>query len=343
MYSDDDVDFANKLHEKAVAVLQDQQLPLTPLNYSVIYSYISLRQPKLTESIKRYLASGNRINNQFLRETFDEYILGQKRFEEELIKPIDGMIESMIKQIGAQVKSEEEMAVALKEVGKRLSSSEQKSDVEDVVADLGGITDKARREHQELFQELTSAQDEIFSLKKRLEASEKEAITDPLTGLLNRRGMQQKLEDIDSPIDTSCIIIDIDHFKGINDNFGHLVGDRIIKRVTSEIKKHIRGRDLAVRFGGEEFAILLIDTPIEGAKKVAETLRKKVDSLKLVIKSNKTQLPSISISLGIASFDTDLEWDNLFKRADDALYAAKQGGRNQTRFVQGQDFLKVDV
>ena len=252
------------------------------------------------------------------------------------------MIDNMLGQLGAQVKSEEERVIALESMDTRLTSMTAQSDVKEVVADLGGLTSKAKQEHQALFQELSSAQTEISSLKDKLAALEQDVITDPLTGLLNRRGMEQKLEQVESAEKTSCIIVDIDHFKNINDTYGHLVGDKIIKRMATEIKKHIRGRDLAVRFGGEEFVILLIDTAVEGAKRVAESLRKKVDSLNLVIKANNIQLPSISISLGVAVYDSSTDWSDLFKRADSALYAAKEGGRNQTRVIQDKDYIKVE-
>lgn len=339
VYSEDDIEYASQLHKKAVAVLDSQKLPLTPVNYSVLYSHVSQRQKELTQTIKDYLASGKLVNNEFLRELFDKYLLEQARFKDEMIKPFGNMIEKMINQVSDQVKSEEGMVAALNSVEFQLSSVNGKIEVEKVIADLGGITLKAKQEHQDLFEELNSAQQEISTLKNKLAESQKEANTDPLTGLLNRRGLEQSLLTIETPETTSCIIADIDHFKSINDTYGHPVGDRIIRRVAKEIQLHIRGRDLAVRFGGEEFAILLIDTPIEGAERVAETLRKKIDSLQLVIKSNKTQLPPISISIGVAGFQSGNQWEELFKQADDALYLAKQGGRNQTKVLRDESVL----
>jgi diguanylate cyclase len=331
VYSEDDIEYASQLHKKAVAVLDSQKLPLTPINYSVLYSHVSQRQKELTQTIKDYLASGKLVNNDFLRELFDKYLLEQARFKDEMIKPFGNMIGKMISQVSEQVKSEEGTVAALNSVEFQLSSVNGKIEVEKVIADLGGITLKAKQEHQGLFEELNSAQQEISLLKNKLAASEKEAKTDPLTGLLNRRGLKQSLLDIEAPENTSCIIVDIDHFKALNDTYGHPIGDRIIKRVANEIQLHIRGRDLAVRFGGEEFVILLIDTPLEGAERVAETLRKKIESLQLVIKSNNTQLPPIRISLGVADFQANTHWEDLLKRADEALYSAKENGRNQTK------------
>ncbi len=336
VYSEDDIEYASQLHKKAVAVLESQKLPFTPVNYSVLYSHVAQREKELTLALKSYLATGQPLNNLILRQLFDQHLLAQTRFQDELIRPFGDMIEKVIAQVGEQVKSEEGVVDALNTVEVQLSSIDGKLEVEKLIADLGGITLKAKQEHQALFQELNTAQEEISQLKNKLAESEKEANTDPLTGLLNRRGLEQRLKAIETPEKTACIIVDIDHFKSINDTYGHPVGDRIIKRVAKEIELHIRGRDLAVRFGGEEFAILLIDTPIKGAERVAETLRKKIDSLQLVIKSNNTQLPPISVSLGVADFQGASEWEELFKRADDALYLAKESGRNRTKVNRGE-------
>lgn len=341
VYSEDDIEYARQLHQKAVAVLDSQKLPLTPVNYSVLYAHVSQRQKELTQALRESLTSGKAIDNQYLRELFDRYLLEQARFKEEMIKPFGSMIEKMITQVSEQVKSEQGMVAALSTVEIQLSTVNGEFEVKKVIADLGGLTLKAKKEHQDLYQELSSAQQEIHSLKNQLAISEKEAKTDPLTGLLNRRGLQQNLEIIEAPENTSCITVDIDHFKSINDTYGHAVGDRIIRRVAKEVQLHIRGRDLAVRFGGEEFVIILIDTPIEGAQRVAETLRKKIASLQLVIKSNNTLLPSISISLGVADFQADTRWEDLFRRADEALYLAKKNGRNQTQVNRSETQILV--
>ena len=126
----------------------------------------------------------------------------------------------------------------------------------------------------------------------------------------------------------SLVVGDIDLFKRINDTFGHPFGDQVIRAVAEQLNDIVRVGDLAARIGGEEFAILLEDTDKKGALEVAERLRKKVEKLELSLHQKKIQ---VTISLGVSSFPSDTDnREKLFNLADQALYQAKEHGRNQT-------------
>jgi len=127
----------------------------------------------------------------------------------------------------------------------------------------------------------------------------------------------------------SSLAIDIDHFKKINDDFGHFVGDKVIQRIAKTIKRHVSEKDLAVRYGGEEFLVVMTNKSIPEAKKVAENIRLSVSKMKLIQKESNTYLPPISVSIGIAQSDDTPDWTSLFKQADNALYKAKNAGRNR--------------
>ncbi len=170
--------------------------------------------------------------------------------------------------------------------------------------------------------------------KERQDLLEKWATTDPLTGLMNRRHFfelaDRELEQTrrsNRPL--SFIMLDIDHFKQVNDNYGHLVGDAAIIQLAELLKYQLRKVDFCGRYGGEEFGLCLPDTPIEGALEVAERIRK--DVLTLQIDSHNDKMISISISLGIAENNQDVDVEEILKRADKALYAAKDAGRNQSK------------
>lgn len=159
------------------------------------------------------------------------------------------------------------------------------------------------------------------------------AITDPLTGIANRRAFQRGFSAMYERAlrrgsSFSLIVGDIDLFKRINDTFGHPFGDLVIKEVARQLTYIVRVGDLAARIGGEEFAILLEDTDNKGALEVAERLRQKVEKLELSCQQKKVR---VTISLGMTSFpkDTD-DQEKLFSYADQALYRAKERGRNQT-------------
>ena len=159
------------------------------------------------------------------------------------------------------------------------------------------------------------------------------AITDPLTGIANRRAFKRGFAAMYERARRrngkfSLIICDIDLFKRINDVYGHPFGDQVIQQVASQLADVVRIGDLSARIGGEEFAILLEDTGLSGAIDVAERLRKKVENLQLTFQG---EIVPVTISLGVAVFPTDSDdREKIFNYADQALYRAKKGGRNQS-------------
>jgi diguanylate cyclase (GGDEF)-like protein len=160
---------------------------------------------------------------------------------------------------------------------------------------------------------------------------EHQATVDALTGVHNRRWMNEAFSRVLhrcvlDHVECAIIVIDIDHFKRVNDSYGHLVGDVALKALAGIMEIHLRPHDLLVRYGGEEFAILLPDTGIETAKSIAERLRisvatNEIHSGDLVFK--------ITISIGIALATQEGKLEDFFAEADRALYRAKESGRNR--------------
>ncbi|MNO43432.1 putative diguanylate cyclase AdrA [compost metagenome] len=170
--------------------------------------------------------------------------------------------------------------------------------------------------------------------KRRLSAL---SLTDSLTGLLNHGAwkdlLQLKFQNCQQQQTHAVIaLIDIDHFKTINDTFGHVVGDCVLRQVSAEVKRSLREADQAGRYGGDEFCVILPDTSEANACLAMERLREQVASYR------NPQLPHlrISLSIGLSAFHADLESpDHWLEQADKALYTAKQGGRDQVNFSQG--------
>lgn len=160
------------------------------------------------------------------------------------------------------------------------------------------------------------------------------AVKDPLTGLHNRRyfeahfdGLFEKAEKSASQL--SVIMCDIDHFKAVNDTFGHQAGDAVIKECAARIQKNIRNVDMACRFGGEEFVIVMPDTTIELANLIAERIREEIAAHPIVTDGGKKQI-SVTLSMGVSNrMGEDDSPHDLIKRADEALYSAKGAGRNR--------------
>lgn len=170
--------------------------------------------------------------------------------------------------------------------------------------------------------------------KERQDLLEKWATTDPLTELMNRRHFfelaERELEQTrrsDRPL--SFIMLDIDHFKQVNDVHGHLVGDAALIALATLLKDQLRKVDFCGRYGGEEFVLCLPDTPMEGALEVAERIRLEVTSVEVPTPDGPPL--TFTISLGIAQNRSDKIVEDILKRADKALYQAKEAGRNQSK------------
>ncbi|TWH45962.1 sensor domain-containing diguanylate cyclase [Sporomusa sp. KB1] len=149
------------------------------------------------------------------------------------------------------------------------------------------------------------------------------AHTDQLTGLLNHRAYLEKTADISQYI---LLIVDIDHFKQLNDAYGHLFGDQVLEMVGRMLKMSIRSKDMAFRYGGEEFALVLPSTSLELGLRIAERLRFQVANCDFVHKGGRVK---ITISIGVARKSPNVACQDAFSKADSALYRAKRQGRNQ--------------
>jgi two-component system, cell cycle response regulator len=171
-------------------------------------------------------------------------------------------------------------------------------------------------------------------LRHNVQLSLEMAITDQLTGLHNRRYMSRHLDSLiagaqksNKPI--AFLIMDIDHFKSVNDGYGHDIGDEVLRDFAGRISANVRGIDLACRYGGEEFVVVMPDTDMEFATSVAERLRRSVELTPFAISREPHQL-HVTISIGIAGSDGNADTaDALLHRADQALYRAKREGRNR--------------
>lgn len=153
---------------------------------------------------------------------------------------------------------------------------------------------------------------------------------DGLTNVYNRRSISEKLSLLDKhELSYSIVLLDLDHFKKINDNYGHDIGDRVLRRVASILSQNIRHRDMVGRFGGEEFILILNEDNLNVVKEVAERCRHQIEKTKIQVHNDLSI--SITASLGIAAGNPEDNHENIVRLADQALYLAKSSGRNQVR------------
>ena len=168
----------------------------------------------------------------------------------------------------------------------------------------------------------------------KIEEVARRALVDGLTGLANRAGFETEMrsalsEHMRFGWEVSLVLVDVDHFKGVNDTYGHEAGDAVLRSIASVLQDGVRGTDVCARVGGEEMALILKDTGVQGARELAERLRVAVEGLRVPWEGDSV---SVTASFGVATYPSEVpEWDALYRAADRALYDAKAAGRNQVR------------
>jgi len=190
-----------------------------------------------------------------------------------------------------------------------------------------------QQRNQSLEERLAETTAEVQMLREHFEQARREALSDSLTGLANRKNFEQTLtllakaaQDSHEPL--SLMLLDIDHFKHFNDRYGHQFGDQVLQLVARTLSDNVKGQDLAARYGGEEFALLLPRTRADQAVKLGDNLRMLIAGRKLVKRHTGEELGRITISAGVAEYRTGEALSSLVQRADAALYEAKRRGRN---------------
>jgi diguanylate cyclase len=184
---------------------------------------------------------------------------------------------------------------------------------------------------QSLAERVAHMEQEAQGFREHLEEQRQKALIDPLTGLPNRAAWSERLEheigQWQQHGNTLLLaMLDLDHFKRINDNYGHLAGDKVLKIIASVLRKRLRGTDFIARFGGEEFVLLMPSTVPANGKKLLETLRAAIEACPFHFRGEPV---TVTLSIGLAAFRAGEHSDLVLKRADQALYRAKHAGRNR--------------
>ena len=267
-----------------------------------------------------------------------------KKDKEELRRKfvdIDKITEALSRRIVNLLKTSDASSEEIKIISKDLMKVEKHDDFETIREKLITITVSLDKEINKFGDELQKENNEIIALKKRVETLEaqlkevkKEAKTDALTNMLNKRALNEELAKQEQFYKRhnrpySIIFFDIDHFKNVNDTYGHDAGDVILKSVGLLLNRYSRDIDIVGRFGGEEFVIIAPETSKEGAYKFAEKVRQIIKKTKFMYK--KTRI-NITISAGVAERSETNSMEETLKLADERLYKAKKGGRDRVEF-----------
>ncbi len=320
----------------ALKQIARHQLPYNPICYAIWYEYASGRNPELNQDIEVLEKENTILSFDLVLQLFRKYIADeQTTLAEKKTVEFQSILTEITKHLGTSGTRISDRGDKVETYTNQLEQTKSVEEVRNISKGIMSETQSIVSQSHTLKQEMDETISEIDALKKELEGVKRAAKTDMLTGLLNRRGFEESVSDalklareMHSPL--SVIIVDIDHFKRVNDTHGHLIGDNVLKMLAKLLREHTKGKDIAARFGGEEFILVLPDTPLKGAFVLAEQIRLSLKSMRWVNKSTGKPIGAITISLGVATYRSDESLDTLIERSDNALYFAKDTGRNKT-------------
>lgn len=319
----------------ALAQMGRHPAAFNPLTFTLWYEHVSGINPGLTRAVEKHISDNLPLDDVAIASLYRDHVApaddeAMATIGVEMQRLMAGMATSA-SAAGAQAG---QYGHQLDSLSKALGTKDE-ARLRAQLADVAAGTAQMQASVAELKTKLVTSRDEIDRLRADLERARTEALTDGLTGILNRKGLDQRLNElvagVKSPNEQHCIVIlDIDHFKRVNDTFGHLAGDRVIQGLGTVLKDSLsRERQVAARYGGEEFALLLPNTSLAEGVAFAESVRARVKSLRIRDRSTKEQLLSVTISAGVAQLAPGEAGPSFVARADAALYQSKQNGRDR--------------
>jgi diguanylate cyclase len=308
-----------------------------PLSYSVWYEYLAGSNPGLRAALDERLAQTTLLSDRDIEALFDAHVAmrdidSSARMRVEIARMIDH-VDGVAVEAGKEVSHYGDELDGHRD---RLREDVGQDTLHQVVESLIDETARVRVKTGIYHEHLKKSSEEVERLRGELELVQGLALTDPLTGLLNRRGFDQQMQRIGHGSLAGCtlLIVDIDHFKAINDAHGHLLGDKVIVAVANVLRGCIGDRGPIARIGGEEFAVLLSHTSSAGGVELAERIRAAVERGKIRRADTEESIGNVTVSLGLATCGDNEQFEAMIARADRALYQSKAAGRNRVTVAE---------
>jgi diguanylate cyclase len=333
---------AYKIAARALGLMERHQVWPTALNFELWTHFVADPDGALARELTRLISLGEPLTELLSEELAATYLPKAKLNEQ--IRDAGDLLSKELESVSKAIQNAQKSNAAY---GKTLAGATKDLDSEDVAkikTVVNGLTEATRRiqkENKSLETRLAESTAEVDRLREHLEQVRRDATTDGLTNLANRKAFDEELDRACSESDEAgaalCLaVLDIDHFKGFNDTWGHQTGDQVIRYVASVIGRVAAPPRFAARYGGEEFAMIF---PRESAVLVASTLeeiRVEVSSRMLKRRSTNEDLGAITISSGFAERRPGESGHSLMERADAALYTSKRGGRNRVTSAEAK-------
>ncbi|MGH6737819.1 MAG: GGDEF domain-containing protein [Bradyrhizobium sp.] len=311
----------------------EQRVPPTPQNFHVWFKYALGTPVELKRTIDILVANKRKFDPATNRDLYTTYV-GSKGTDEAVAHHVSQQLHSVLASaqqfLNTAIADNRTQIDAISQVADR---SEAGVDPRLLVQTLMDELSRAATRATKLESQFVEKSRELDMIRESLSQSEARARTDTLTGLPNRRALeeffrtaQSEAMELGQPL--SAFLIDIDHFKRFNDNFGHGVGDQVLRLVAKALHERVREHDLAARYGGEEMIAVLPGADLAACTVVAERIRGALADCKITRRSTGEELPGITVSVGVGQFQFGESMEDMIDRCDRALYQAKKRGRN---------------
>jgi diguanylate cyclase len=328
-------DRSAELLRLTLPLMAQQLAAYHPVSFTLWYEHVAGINPALSQLLAPRLEAHQPLTDE---ETYDLHarhvVARDMQTLEHLQQRLRGLLEEAF-QITAQASDHTgQFERSLEETQHRLQSGLTLESVHSVVSELLSESQRMQAITLAVVEKLDLRAQEVGELRNALERAQSEALLDPLTGLKNRRAFEravsQIMADASAGLDgAALLVIDIDHFKQVNDTYGHLLGDKVLRAVAQVLQANVKGRDLVARLGGEEFAVLLLQATPGGALAVAEQIRVAIAQGQIRTPTAGKLVGAITVSTGVAIAAPGDSLEAALERADAALYEAKRSGRNR--------------
>jgi diguanylate cyclase len=336
-----DYDYAAFIAERTVCLMSRLRIPQTPANYSIWFNYCQGVSPGLKRAIDGLFENeadfdastrASLISNFGNGETVAAVSSEASERLGSLMQDAQGLLQTAIADNRSQMLA---MGQAANEIGAEADSG---AIIESLVAELSKSVSRA----SELEKNFVQASQELKAIRTSLDEAEERARTDGLTGLPNRFALEDFFSSaqtaaIENGRPLSVLLMDVDHFKRFNDQYGHGVGDEVLRLIAKLLRERVRDQDLPVRYGGEELMAVLPDSDARACAALGESIRRSISECKITRRSTGQELLGITVSVGVAQWQPGELMADLIERCDRALYKAKEAGRNRVVTDAGCD------
>ena len=335
MSDEDDHKRTIKYGDSAIKYIKKNTLPAYPRSYELWYTYSAGYNQGLNRAINESIKANGRVTTDEMLNLYGRFLsptrLGDRL--DEVGMQVSKEVEELVDTLKLSTDATSDYGSALEQAGEKIKSVTDPEKLQTYLTHLVKSTQNAVASNRKLESQLLESKKHIERLQSSLEAIRYESLTDELTTLNNRKHFENSIERIidqskESSRGFALLMTDVDHFKKFNDTYGHQTGDQVLRLVALAVKQNIKAQDIACRYGGEEFAIILPYETLEAASEIAEKIRTAVMSKELVKRSTGENLGRVTISVGVAIYQPMDTVHTIVSRADEALYAAKNAGRN---------------